>query len=156
MIETPNTGTKVWNIEWKLVGFIFYISFLIASLFTGHTLNQVAIFHLCFVVIFSLFYFGFQFIYILLAPLMPFFLLISQFSVRRYLRKFKQNVHEDVVVVLAVVCTAGLVTVHAHTFCRAHFFLAYWANRIYTLALLLYHFKLWPHKLYTQPINSFY
>jgi hypothetical protein len=101
MLETPNTGTKVWNIEWKLVGFIFYISFLIASLFTGHTLNQVAIFHLCFVVVFSLFYFGFQFIYILVAPLMPFFMLISQFFARRYLRKFKQNVHEDVVIVLA-------------------------------------------------------
>lgn len=101
MLETPNIGRKIWNIEWKLIFFIFYIVLLVSLFFTGHTLNQVAVAHFGFVIGFSLFYFGFQFIYILIAPLMPFFMFISQFFVRRYLRKFKQNVHEDVVLVLA-------------------------------------------------------
>lgn len=100
MLETPNAGKKVMNIEWKLIAFAFYVSFLVASLFT-HSLNEVAIFHLCFVIIFSLFYFGFQFIYILVAPLMPFFMLINQFFAKRYLKNFTQNKHEEVVVVLA-------------------------------------------------------
>lgn len=41
MIESPNAGTKVWNIEWKLIAFVFYIAFLIGSFFTGHSLKEV-------------------------------------------------------------------------------------------------------------------
>lgn len=100
MLETPNAGKKVLNIEWKLVLFVFYIIFLVSSLFTGHDLKTVALAHLFFVMIFSVFYFGFQFIYIFAAPLMPFAIWGSLFFIRRYLKKFKQNTPEEVVIVM--------------------------------------------------------
>lgn len=100
MLETPNVGKKVLNIEWKLVLFAFYITFLIFSLFAGNDLKTVALAHLSLVMFFSLFYFGFQFLYILTAPLTPFFMLVSQFFIKRYLKKFKQNTPEEVVIVM--------------------------------------------------------
>lgn len=100
MIEAPNTGKKVFNIEWKLTLFAFYILFLIASLFTGHDLRTVATAHLSFVIIFSIFYFGRDFLYILFSPVMAFFTPIEYLRMKRYLRKFKQNTPAEVAIVM--------------------------------------------------------
>lgn len=100
MLETPNAGKKVFDIEWKLIFFAFYIIILLSSIITKHDLKTVILGHVGFVIIFSIFYFGFQFLYILVAPLMPFFMLISQYGIKRYLKNFKQNKPEEVVIIM--------------------------------------------------------
>lgn len=100
MLETPNSGTKVWNIEWKLALFAFYIILLVSSLLTGNDLKTVATGHLSFVILFSIVYFGRDFLYILFSPVMAFAVPITYLRIKRYLKKFKKNTPEEVVLVM--------------------------------------------------------
>lgn len=101
MLEAPNTGEKIFNVEWKLLFFFAYIILLISALITGLDLKTVALAHLMYTIVFSIFYFGRQFFYILGAPLMPFAMVGITFRVKRYLKNFKQNTSEEVVIVMA-------------------------------------------------------
>ena len=100
MIERTNIGKKIFNIEYKLILFFSYILFLLFSLIFLHNWSVLAI-HISFVFILSVIYFGRDFLVILISPLMPFFILWEQYRVKKYIKPFKQNIPNDVVIVLA-------------------------------------------------------
>lgn len=86
--------------EYKLVFFLAYIVALIATWIAGYGLAKVVAIHFFFVIAFSVYYFGLQFLLILIAPVFALTLPIQTYLVRRYLRQFRQNSAAPVVVVL--------------------------------------------------------
>lgn len=92
---------KIFQIEYKLVLFILYIGFLLFIFISHKDWKFVLNTHVSFVVIFSFFYFGKQFIYILFAPLTAILILITSFRLKRYLKNFKQNESTHAAVILA-------------------------------------------------------
>jgi len=87
------------KIEDKLVFFIGYIFILIISILKYGIISSLYV-HLIFVIIFSVFYFGFQFIYIFIAPIMAILGLINTFAIRIILKKFNKNIPSETVIIL--------------------------------------------------------
>lgn len=92
---------KIVNIEPKLYFFLAYIASLIFLLLQGRGLKAVLLVHIISVCLFSLFRFGLEFLYILILPVMAIFLLIQYWLIKRYLKKFQQNIPQEAVIVLA-------------------------------------------------------
>ena len=90
---------KMPKIEYKLVLFIGYVLILIVSILKYGIKSSLYV-HLIFVIIFSVFYFGFQFIYILIAPIMAILGLINTFAIRMVLKKFNKNIPSETVIIL--------------------------------------------------------
>ncbi len=86
--------------ETRLIMFLFYIASLIHVLLAGKGLRTVLDVHLFFVLIFSIFYFGRQFVWFFVSPVVAIYLPFQNYFLKQYLRKFKQNEPAEVVVVL--------------------------------------------------------
>lgn len=86
--------------EYKLVFFLAYIAALLITWIAGYGLAKVIAIHLLFVLVFSVYYFGLQFLLILIAPVFALTLPVQTYLVRRYLRQFSQNKPARVAVVL--------------------------------------------------------
>ena len=94
-------GRTILNIEYRLILFTFYVGFLGYLLIKGSGWAAVFYTHVSFVVIYSIFYFGRQFFYILAAPIVAIVLPIHNLFLKKYLKKFKQNTPAEVTIVLA-------------------------------------------------------
>lgn len=93
-------GRKILNIEYKLIFFAGYVAFLISLWVWQRNWSFVFFAHLSFVFLFSIFYFGRQFLYIFVAPLMAIYIPIEQWRIRMFLKNFKQNTAVEVAVLL--------------------------------------------------------
>lgn len=100
-IEQTAIGKKFFNIEYKLVLFFFYIGFLLFMLIYERDIKVVVWAHVSFVLIFSIFYYGRQFLYILFGPVIAIITPIRSYRIKRYLKNYKQNQPADVAIVLA-------------------------------------------------------
>ena len=99
-LDRTAVGRKILNIEVKLILFALYVGFLVFLWIWQRNWWFVFYSHLIFVFIFSIFYFGRQFLYIFVAPLMAITIPIIQFFIKRYIKQFKQNVPAEVVIIL--------------------------------------------------------
>jgi len=88
------------NTEFKLVLFLGYVGSLVFTWVVEHRLLPVLFAHLVFVIIFSIIYFGGQFLLFFFAPLIALIQSLENYSSKRYLKNFNQNVPAEVVVVL--------------------------------------------------------
>jgi energy-coupling factor transporter transmembrane protein EcfT len=86
--------------ETKLVLFLFYVISLVCIWMLGRHWWDVVFVHLFFVLIFSIFYFGGQFLWFFFAPLIAIFLPVQTYFINRYLRNYNQNIPAEAVVVL--------------------------------------------------------
>ncbi|MCX6796630.1 MAG: hypothetical protein NTW06_03990 [Candidatus Falkowbacteria bacterium] len=86
--------------ETRLVLFLGYVGSLIYVLLNGQGLRAVVEIHLFFVFLFSMFYFGRQFVWFFISPVIAIYLPIQNYLLKRYLKQFKENVPAEVVVVL--------------------------------------------------------
>ena len=84
----------------ELVQFFFYIGGLIYLWRKGYSWWSIVIFHLFFVLFYSIFYFREDFLIFFLAPITAVLIPINNYLLGKYLRKFKQNVPADVVIIL--------------------------------------------------------
>lgn len=89
------------NIENKLLWVASYLGSLIILLFLGYGMRSVFIVHFIFVLLFSAYFFGIQFIQILFAPILIVFTPINLLLINRFLKKFNLNKPAHTVVVLA-------------------------------------------------------
>lgn len=99
-LDRTAVGKKILNIEIKLILFALYVGFLVFLWIWQRNWWFVFYSHLIFIFIFSIFYFGRQFLYIFVAPLMAIIIPVIQLFIKRYLRQFKQNVPAEVVIIL--------------------------------------------------------
>lgn len=99
-IDRTAIGRKFLSVDYRLILFFLYVGFLVFLLVTQHNIWTVIYVHFLFVFIFSIFYFGRQFLYIFLAPLMAIFIPVEQYRINRFLKKFKQNTHSEVAIIL--------------------------------------------------------
>lgn len=92
---------KISQIEYKLFFFAAYVGFLIYLFIETRSWLNVLYVHIVAVFLFSIYYFGLQFLYISVAPLfavtLPFFNFVSY----RYLKKYKRNTPAEVAIILA-------------------------------------------------------
>ncbi|MFA5994132.1 MAG: hypothetical protein WC823_04180 [Parcubacteria group bacterium] len=89
------------KIETKLLLFLAYIGSLMYVIIAGHGFVSVIITHFIFVCIVSIFYFGRQFFYILILPIIAICIPITNFRLKRYLRSFNTNKPSHTVIILA-------------------------------------------------------
>lgn len=87
-------------IEFKLAFFLIYIGTLLFFLIRGYGWMTVFWTHLFFVLIYSIYHFGREFLEILVAPLMAVSIPIHHWFSKRYLKRLKQNVPARTVIVL--------------------------------------------------------
>jgi len=99
-LDRTAVGRKILNIEIKLILFALYLGFLVFLWIWQRNWWFVFYSHLVFVFVFSIFYFGRQFLYIFIAPLMAAAIPVMQFFINRYLKQFKQNVPTEVAIIL--------------------------------------------------------
>jgi len=99
-LDRTDVGRKILNIEYKLVLLFLYIVFLVFLLISQKSWLNVLYVHFLFVFIFSIFYFGRQFLYIFAAPLFVIFIPIEQIRIKRFLKAFKQNTPAEVAIIL--------------------------------------------------------
>lgn len=102
MIQTQHIKPVVKNkrIEFKLILFFAYVGSLIYLLIKGYPWMSVAWVHVCFVFIYSIYAFGRDFTEILFAPFVAIMMPITHWQSMRYLKKFKQNIHAEAVIIL--------------------------------------------------------
>lgn len=77
--------------------YIFALAFLLLK---GYAWWSVIIVHLFFVIIYGLFYFGYEFVQIFFYPIIAIVYPIDNYLSRKYLKNFKQNIHASAVIVL--------------------------------------------------------
>lgn len=93
--------SKKNSIEWELIAFLFYFIFLIISIFTIKNLLAVLYLHIFLVFCFSVYYFGREFLYILISPLFVIIYPITFYRTKNFLKKISLNNPCHTVVVLA-------------------------------------------------------
>lgn len=93
--------SKEDSIEWELIAFLFYFIFLIASIFVIRNLLAVLYLHVTLIFIFSLYYFGRDFLYILISPVFVIFYPLNSLQTNKFLKKVPLNTPCHTVVVLA-------------------------------------------------------
>jgi len=89
------------SIEWELIVFLLYFIFLVITIFTIKNLLAVLYIHIVLMIIFSIYYFGRELFYILVAPLFVILYPLNSFQTKRFLKKVKLNKPCHTVVVLA-------------------------------------------------------
>ncbi len=99
-LEHTNSGRKILNVEYKLLLFIVYLALLIFILIKRQDLQFLLYFHIISVFLFSIFYFGRQFFYILVSPLMVIVILVEHYRIKTFLKRFKTNTPTGVAVIL--------------------------------------------------------
>lgn len=99
MVESEHLMKKLPKLEYKLVLFLAYIIAMTISVFKYGYKSSLYV-HIIFVLIFSIFYFGIDFIYILLTPLTFIYGIINSFYVKYILRKLNKNTLKEVVIIL--------------------------------------------------------
>lgn len=99
-IDSTIQGKKIFKVEYKLILFGIYTAVLFFILFWKHQWEIVFYVHISFVLLFSIFYFGRQFLYIFFAPIIPFAIYLEHNRVKRYLHKVKVNVPAEAVIIL--------------------------------------------------------
>jgi hypothetical protein len=92
---------KRTRIDVSLVLFAAYIAYLMFLLAIIRDWKQVLAFHVLAVTIYCLVRYGRDYLYIILAPVMPFAILVDCVRLRPFLKKQKVNQHTETVVVLA-------------------------------------------------------
>lgn len=91
---------KILDIETKLLLFIGYVGSLMYLLIIEQGWLSVLLTHILFVCIFSVVYFGRDFLYILFVPVIALCMPIYNWRLRRYLRNFKQDKAQEVAIIL--------------------------------------------------------
>lgn len=86
--------------EGGLVWFFAYVGSLVYFVLTGHGWLSVIFVHFLFVFLFWIFYFSEDFLTFFLAPLIAVFIPINNYFLKRYLKRFKQNIPAEVVIIL--------------------------------------------------------
>ena len=89
------------EIEWKLLAFIFYFIFLVVMIFTTKNFLSVLYFHIVLIILFSIYYFGRDFLYILISPLFVIIYPLNSFQTNKFLKTIPVNKPCHTVVVLA-------------------------------------------------------
>lgn len=95
------TANRARTSELKLVFFVLYVALLLYVLISTRSWLDALYVHIVAVFVFSIFYFGLQFLFISIAPLVAIYAPINEYEVRRYLRSFKKNIPAEAVVILA-------------------------------------------------------
>ncbi|MFA5886299.1 MAG: hypothetical protein WC863_00805 [Patescibacteria group bacterium] len=88
-------------VEWELVAFLLYFIFLVITIFTIKNLLAVLYIHIALMILFSIYYFGRELFYILIAPLFVILYPLNSFQTKRFLKKVQLNKSCHTVVVLA-------------------------------------------------------
>ncbi len=91
---------KTFKIELKLFLFVLYIVYLAFLLVKGYGWRYVLVTHISAVLIYSIYKFGLEFLWILLAPLIAVFTFFEVLIIERYIKSFQQNVPAEVVIIL--------------------------------------------------------
>ncbi len=89
------------TIEWELIAFLLYFVFLVITIFTIKNLLAVFYIHIVLMILFSIYYFGRELLYILVAPLFVILYPLNSFQTKIFLKKIKLNEPRHTVVVLA-------------------------------------------------------
>ncbi len=89
------------KVEFKLLIYFAYIIYLISVLLSVRNVWLMLYAHLIIITIFSLYYFGRDFFYILLSPIWIVVYPLQLAKVKYYLKKFSTNTPKETVVVLA-------------------------------------------------------
>jgi len=89
------------EIEFGLIALLAYLGSLIFLWIKTGDLLAVLLSHLLFVSIYSIFHFGRDFLFIVIAPVFVILTPINNYFIKRYLKNFKQNVPAEAVIVLA-------------------------------------------------------
>ena len=89
------------TIEWELIAFLLYFVFLAITIFTIKNLLVVLYIHIVLMLLFSIYYFGRELLYILVAPLFVILYPLNSFQTKIFLKKIKLNESCHTVVVLA-------------------------------------------------------
>lgn len=93
--------SKKDNIEWELVVYLLYFIFLVVSLFAIKNLLAVLYLHIILILGFSVYYFGREFLYILISPLFVIIYPLNFYQTKKFLEKTQLNKSCHTVVVLA-------------------------------------------------------
>lgn len=96
-----NRIRKSDEIEWKLIVFLFYFIFLILTIAITKNLIFVLYLHIALILIFSLYRFGIDFLYVLISPLFVIIYPLNLFQTNRFFKKVPLNKPCHTVVVLA-------------------------------------------------------
>lgn len=107
--------------ETSLIQFFLYVGTLIYLLVTGHGWLSVVFMHLFFVVIYGIIYFREDFLLFFLSPITAILFPIQNYLLRKYLKKFKQNIPAEAVIVLGRSDWFKLETWIKHNFLKSEF-----------------------------------
>jgi len=88
------------QVETGLIQFFLYVGILVYLILKGYGWFSVLIFHLIFVVLYGIYYFRERFIIFFFSPIIAAWLPVENYRLRRYLKKFKQNVPAESVIIL--------------------------------------------------------
>lgn len=89
------------GVESRLLLFVAYLCFLVYLFWNTRSWATVLYVHIGMVFIFSIYYFGREFLFIAVAPLTSILIPINEFRTRRILKKYPQNISSEVAVILA-------------------------------------------------------
>lgn len=89
------------RIDNKLIIYFLYIIYLIFVLSTNWNIWLMLYAHITITILFSLYYFGRDFLYILISPLWIIVFPVQLYLIREHLKKYDQNIPRKTVIVLA-------------------------------------------------------